>query len=198
MADQPTTVERRSFPAWPKDALRIAFGVIWGIDAVLKWLPGFRSSFMDSIMGETQGQPGWLHPWFSVWGNIQHPHAMHLAYLVAVLETLVAAALILGFARKITYIGGAIFSVIIWATAEGLGGPYSSGSADIGTAIIYAIVFAGLLALSYYAGTARYSVDYHLEQRYSWWWHLAELRRPVNTEPPAAPVTGMPQPRLTA
>jgi hypothetical protein len=25
---------------WPKDVLRITFGVIWLIDAALKWLPG--------------------------------------------------------------------------------------------------------------------------------------------------------------
>lgn len=35
---------RHSPPAWPKDALRIAFGVIWAIDASLKWLPGFKES----------------------------------------------------------------------------------------------------------------------------------------------------------
>jgi hypothetical protein len=29
----------RCAPAWPKDALRISFGIIWLIDAVLKW-PG--------------------------------------------------------------------------------------------------------------------------------------------------------------
>ena len=46
----------RPAPAWPKDTLRIAFGVIWLIDASLKWLPGFRSSYMSVIMGEAQGQ----------------------------------------------------------------------------------------------------------------------------------------------
>jgi hypothetical protein len=27
------------------------------------------------------------------------------------------------------------------------------------------------------AGPARYSADYYLERRYSWWWKLAEVRR---------------------
>lgn len=31
-------------PAWPKDALRVTFGVIWLVDAILKWLPGFVAS----------------------------------------------------------------------------------------------------------------------------------------------------------
>ncbi len=80
-----------------------------------------------------------------------------------------------------------MFSVLIWATAEGFGGPYTSGAADIGTAIIYAVVFAGLLALSYYAGPARYSADYYLEQKISWWWQLAETRRPAAESVAPAP-----------
>jgi nitrite reductase (NO-forming) len=177
----------RVVPLWPKDGLRIAFGVIWLIDAALKWLPGFRAGYMGSIMGIRDGQPGWLRPWFTFWINLQHPDAALFAYLVAVIETLIAVALIAGFARKCTYIAATVFSVLIWATAEGFGGPYTSGAADIGTAVIYALVFAGLLALSAYAGPARYSADYYLERRYSWWWHLAEVRRPATAAPAAVP-----------
>lgn len=89
---------RRYAPAWPKDVLRITFGVIWLIDAMLKWLPGFRASYMSVIMAEAQGQPGWLEPWFHFWIRVQHPDAMFLAYLAAVIETLIALALIAGFA----------------------------------------------------------------------------------------------------
>src|ERR1700683_5388583 len=94
----------RSFPSWPKYALRITFGVIWLIDAVLKWLPGFRSGYSGMISGAGQGQPGWLHWWFSFWINLQSPHPGFYAYLVAVLETLVALAVLLGVARKVSYI----------------------------------------------------------------------------------------------
>lgn len=175
----------RGIPAWPKDALRVSFGIIWLIDAMFKWLPGFRADYMNVIMGQAQGQPAWLKPWFDFWINLQHPRAMFFAYLVAAVETLIAVALIAGFARKITYLSAAAFSLLIWATAEGFGGPYTSGTADIGTAVIYAVVFLGLLALSAYAGPARYSADYYLEQKISWWWRLAEVRRPAPD--PAAP-----------
>ncbi len=47
----------RPCAAWPKDALRISFGLIWLVDATLKWLPGFRAGYMDTIMGQAQGQP---------------------------------------------------------------------------------------------------------------------------------------------
>lgn len=173
---------RRCAPAWPKDVLRITFGVIWLIDAMLKWLPGFRASYMSVIMAEAQGQPGWLQPWFNFWIRFQHPDVMFLAYLAAVIETLIAVALIAGFARKLTYSAAIVFSLLIWATAEGFGGPYTAGASDIGTAIIYAVVFAGLLALSYYAGPARYSADYYLEKKISWWWRIAETRRPAPAE----------------
>jgi nitrite reductase (NO-forming) len=170
-------------PTWPKDALRISFGIIWLIDAVLKWLPGFRSGYMDMLMGQAQGQPGWLKPWFDFWINLQHPRALVFAYFVAAVETLIAIAVIVGFARKLTYISAIAFSLMIWATAEGFGGPYTSGAADIGTAIIYAVIFIGLLTLMAYTGPARYSVDYYLEQKISWWWKVAEVGRPVQNQP---------------
>ncbi|MHB1510058.1 MAG: hypothetical protein ACYCST_11535 [Acidimicrobiales bacterium] len=184
---------QRCQSAWPKDALRISFGIIWLIDAILKWLPGFRADYMSTIMGQAQGQPGWLRWWFDFWINLQHPRTNLFVDLVATAETLIALALIFGFARKLTYISAVGFSLLIWATAEGFGGPYTSGSSDIGTAIIYAVVFMGLLALSYYAGPARFSVDYYLERRISWWWKVAEMRRPLTTAPPIAAVSTFPQ-----
>lgn len=185
MAQTPSQMAERPMPAWPKDALRIAFGLIWAIDAALKWLPGFRSGYMSLLMSEAQGQPSWLRPWFEFWINLQHPRADFFIYLSATIETLIAAALLLGFARKLTYISAAAFSVVVWATAERFGGPYASGSTDIGTAIIYAVVFMALLTLVAYAGPARYSLDYWLERRVSWWWRLAEVRRPSPPQPAA-------------
>jgi uncharacterized membrane protein YphA (DoxX/SURF4 family) len=191
------TKSGRSVPAWPKDVLRVSFGIIWLIDAVLKWLPGFRSGYMDMLMGQAQGQPGWLKPWFDFWINLQHPRAIFFAYFVAAIETLIAVAVIIGFARKLTYLSAIVFSVMIWATAEGFGGPYTSGAADIGTAIIYAVFFAGLLALMAYTGPARYSVDYYLEQKISWWHRVAEIGHPVQQRPvQQRPVLGTPAPAV--
>jgi len=61
----------RTPPAWPKDAVGITFGLVWLVDAILKWLPGFRSSYMDAIRGAADGQPAWLHGWFQFWINLQ-------------------------------------------------------------------------------------------------------------------------------
>lgn len=203
-------VAARGYTVWPKDALRIAFGVIWAIDATLKWMPGFRDGYLSTIQGIADGQPGWLRWWFDFWIRIQQHDATFFWALVATSETLIALALITGFARKLTYLAAITFSVLIWSIAEGFGGPYTSGASDIGTAIIYAIVFAGLLALSYYAGPARYSADYYLEKKVSWWWRIAETRRPEpqavtavqSAAPPASPAAvpapGVPQDRPAA
>jgi nitrite reductase (NO-forming) len=169
-----------------KDAFRIAFGVIWLIDAGLKWQPAFRSGFTAMLKESAQGQPGWLHGWFHFWINLVAPNSGFFAYSTAAIETLVAVALLVGFARKLTYISAALFSVLIWATAEGFGGPYTSSSTDIGTAVVYAVVFLGLLALNYEAGPSRFSVDYLIEQRVSWWHRVAEIGpRAKDATPPA-------------
>jgi uncharacterized membrane protein YphA (DoxX/SURF4 family) len=159
----------------PKDAFRILFGLIWLIDAGLKWEPAFRSGFTGMLREAAHGQPGWLHGWFHFWINMVAPNSGFFAYSTAVIETLVAVAVLVGFARKFTYINAALFSVLIWAIAEGFGGPYTSSSTDIGTAVIYAVVFMGLLALDYETGPSRFSVDSLIEQRVSWWHRIAEI-----------------------
>lgn len=167
--------EGDAYSHWPKTLLRVSFGVVWLIDAVLKWLPGFRRDYMGTIMGQADGQPGWLKPWFDFWINLQHPHPAVFAYTVAAAETVIAVALITGFARKLTYGAAIVLSLLIWATAEGFGGPYTSGASDVGTAIIYALVFAALLTFSYYQGTAPLTADAWLERRVGWWHWVAEV-----------------------
>jgi uncharacterized membrane protein YphA (DoxX/SURF4 family) len=183
---------RPQLRSWPQDAFRIGFGLIWLIDAVLKWLPGFRSTYVSAVTGAAQGQPGWLKWWFDFWVKLQTPRPTLFVYLVAVLETVVALAIIFGFARKLTYIMSAVFGVVIWAVAEGFGGPYMQGSSDIGTAIIYAVVSMGLLTLCYYVGASRLSIDFHLEKRISWWWKVAEMRRPGPIGQAIPPVISVP------
>src|SRR6516225_6453718 len=160
-------------PDWPKSAVRVGFGIMWAIDAGLKWRASFRAGYLGTLTDASKGQASWLHPWFNFWIDLQRPRVTFFAYLVATIETLIAAALILGFARKITYISGAVFSLLIWSTAEGFGGPYTAQSTDIGTAIIYALVFVALLTMAAQFGPSRYSLDWVIEKRVSWWHRVA-------------------------
>jgi uncharacterized membrane protein YphA (DoxX/SURF4 family) len=117
------------------------------------------------------------------------PNSGFFAYSTAVIETLIAVAVIVGFARKFTYISAALFSVLIWATVEGFGGPYSSSSTEIGTAVIYAVVFMGLLALDYETSPSRFSVDSLIERRVSRWHRIAEIGPRSKPEKPAGTTT---------
>jgi nitrite reductase (NO-forming) len=154
---------------------RIVFGVIWLIDGFFNGRPGFHKDFVDMVNSAGQGQPSWLHWFFRLTHDVITPHPHIWAYGVATLETLIGLALIFGFARKTTYIVTVLTSVGIWAVAEGFGGPYNSGSTDIGAAVMYAVVALGLLALNYESGPARFSVDYLLERRIPWWHRVAEV-----------------------
>jgi nitrite reductase (NO-forming) len=147
-----------SRPCCAKDLFRIGFGLIWLIDAGFKWQSGFGHQFRDMINSAGQGQPSWLHWFYTFTHNVFTPHPYVWAYAVASIETLIGLALVLGFARKSTYIVTAITGLGIWAIAEGFGGPYNSGSTDIGAAVMYAVVVLGLLALNYEAGPSRFSV----------------------------------------
>lgn len=124
--------------------LRIAFGIVWVINAYFKWQPGFISNFSGSIKEAIIGQPGIIQVWINTWANIVSFNAQYFAIMTALIETVIAISLILGLFTRYTIYLGIIFSLLIWTTAEGFGGPYGSSSTDIGAAIIYVFVFVAL------------------------------------------------------
>ncbi len=134
-----------SISRWRADGIgimRILFGVIWAIDAQFKWRPDFIVNFVNYLSAGQTGQPFLVKAWISLWVDLVKVDPTVFAYLAASAETALAIALILGIFSNLAYIGGGLLSLIIWSTAEGLGGPYVAGSTDIGAAIIYALVFA--------------------------------------------------------
>ena len=149
--------------------LRIVFGVMWTIDAAFKWRPAFGSGFMNQINSAAQGQPSWLHPWFSFWIHFLSHNPHLFAALTVIIESIIALALLIGLARRTTYLSAAVFSLLIWAVAEGFGGPYTSGSTDIGTAVVYAVVFFALYGLDRLAAPPKWSVDNYIIKRLPWW-----------------------------
>lgn len=124
--------------------LRIVFGLIWAVDAWFKWQPDFINKFADYLSGALDGQPAAVQAWINFWIRIINVDPHVFAHIVAFAETLVALGLIFGIFSNLTNVGGALLTLVIWSTAEGFGGPYVPGSADIGSAIIYTLVFTGL------------------------------------------------------
>lgn len=153
--------------------LRIIFGILWTIDAIFKWRRSFANGFLDQINSVGQNQPTWLSSWFSFWSHFLAHSPHFFAVLVAIIESLIAIALLTGLARRTTYLSAAVFSLLIWSVAEGFGGPYTSTSTDVGAGIIYAIVFFSLYGLDRLAVFPSWSIDNYIIKKLPWWSFVA-------------------------
>jgi nitrite reductase (NO-forming) len=116
-----------------------------------------------------QGQPHWLQPWFDFWLAVIAPNEPLFLWGTRIAETLLAAGLLLGLARPWVYILGAGYSLMIWSTVEGFGGPYGAGSTDVGTGVIYVLVFVGLLILYRIQNQTPFTLDSYLRRRFPDW-----------------------------
>jgi thiosulfate dehydrogenase [quinone] large subunit len=153
--------------------VRLLFGLVWGIDATLKWLPGFRDHFLMMIQMSGQGQPSWIVPFFHFAASAVRPAPGLFAVLTALAETAICLSLLLGIGQRAGFVFGAIFGLAIWGAGEGFGGPYMSGSTDIGCAVMYSVLFVALLlAVPRAVRAAAPSLDARLVRR---WPRLAPL-----------------------
>lgn len=124
--------------------LRIAFGVVWAIDAWFKWQPAFAHNLTGYLMQARDHQPSTIVVWITFWLHVVSMNPSFFAHIVALGETCIALCLILGAFSNLTCCAGIVLSLVIWSTAEGFGGPYGPGSTDIGVSIIYVLVFIAL------------------------------------------------------
>ncbi len=163
-----------AWPAVASAALRISFGIIWAVGAAFTWTSQFAANYVGYLHNAASGQPAWSAWWFEMWIAIVTPHPALFVWLTRIAETALALALLLGFARRTTYVLGALFSLLIWSTAEGFGGPYAVGAANAGNAITYVLVFVALIGINYRGGPSPYSIDYLIERRWPGWARIAE------------------------
>jgi nitrite reductase (NO-forming) len=154
--------------------VRAAFGVVMAVDAYLKWQPAFAAHYVGYLQNAANAQPPWLAPWFNFWLRVVPPNAGFFIGATRLIETAVAIGLLLGLARRFTYLLGVVFSLLIWSTAEGFGGPYTSGATNLGPALVYALVFVALTLFARILGSTPYSVDYHIARRLPFWGSLME------------------------
>lgn len=137
-------------------ATRVMFGFVWAWDALFKLRPYFLTHFTSYIVGAnsaTSGQPGWVVAWLHGWvGFIDATSPLAFGIAAAVIEVAIVCSLLSGRWLRIGLPLGLVFSLLIWVTAEGFGGPYGNGTTGepgnmFGHAIIYALLFAGLMIL---------------------------------------------------
>lgn len=162
---------------WVKTLLRVLFGVVWLIDGALKFTSGFVNNFSQAVSNSAANAPGFLSGWYAFWQTQANSQAYLIVYTVGMLELVLGIALVFGLLRKVAYLGGVVLSLLIWAVPEGFGGPYQGGAGgtDVGTGVIYALVFLGLILINASAGTSRFSLDYLIERRFPGWAQVAEF-----------------------
>jgi len=165
-----------------KTAFRVIFGLVWLVDGAFKFAPGLVAQFPGMVSQVGQNQPAWLAPWFSFWSAQAAAYPAFWVYTTGALELALALALLLGFLRKVAYLGGVLLSLLIWAVPEGFGGPYGPGSTDIGTGVVYAVLFLALITLNAGYGPSRLSLDYYIEERWPKWGMVAEFQKLVPPE----------------
>lgn len=158
-----------------RSSVRKLFGLVWGLDAALKFLPQTPFWFSERVLAASIGQPPWLGSWFAFWVHQTSASAALDVSLAAGLEFALAFALFAGFLRKLAYFGGIALSLVIWAVPEGFGGPYVPGTFDIGTGIVYALAFLILLALEVSQDASRGTLDARIERRIPGWARWAEV-----------------------
>lgn len=125
--------------------LRIIFGAVWLVDASFKLNPDFLNNFSSYLASGADGQPVIVQGWIHFWINIVSVNPYFFAIAVAVIELAIALSLLTGVLSEYALFGGMLMALVIWSTAEGFGGPYAAGSTDIGSAIIYVLVFVALI-----------------------------------------------------
>src|SRR5258708_22472923 len=70
--------------------LRIAFGLVWAIDAYFKWQPDFIQNFVSYVTGALDGQAPAVQAWINFWVNTVQANPTVFAYIIAMAETALA------------------------------------------------------------------------------------------------------------
>ena len=151
--------------------MRIIFGVVWAIDAAIKWRPDFLHGkvFAHQFGIHDQLTTPVLRQWIDLWQNIAAAIPTGMGVATAIVETLIALGLLTGTLSTVVYVGSAIYSFGIWSAAEAFGLPWSAaGATDIGPSIGYIVASLVLLTAP---GSTTWSIDRVLRPRlgkYRW------------------------------
>jgi hypothetical protein len=134
-------------------AARLMFGFLWAWDALFKLHPYFLTHFVSFLSGAETGQPAWVVDWLQLWiAVITYTGTVFVGVVSAMVEVLLAWSLLSGKRLRLFLPLGLVFSLMIWSTAEGFGGPYGNGVNGMpgnmfGNAVIYALIFGYFMVL---------------------------------------------------
>lgn len=126
---------------------RLLFGLLWAFDAVLKWQPYFLTHFLAQLTPAVQGQPAWIAAYINfIILIVTAIGPLLFAVVIAIVETTIAASVLTGWWLDVVVPLGLLYSLSVWTTGEGWGGPYSLAGTGVrgdvlGNVLIYAVIF---------------------------------------------------------
>lgn len=124
---------------------RISFGLLWAYDALLKFQPYFIENYLSYLADAGKDMPGWIATYDAAWVALSQALGPSVvAWLVALVEAVLAVGLLLGRGLRILGPIGLGLSFVIWSVPERWGGPYSFGVTSmpmslVGIAVIYMV-----------------------------------------------------------
>lgn len=132
--------------------LRLLFGALWAFDAAWKWAPYFIHHSLSYLVQSEAGQPGWIVAYIQIFVDAIHLVGQEtFGIFAAVAETLIAISLLTNRGMRYLLPFGLVYSLGVWTTAEGWGGPYGAvtgvGGDVLGTTIIYALIYLYLMVM---------------------------------------------------
>lgn len=133
-------------------SLQVLFGLLWAFDAVWKWAPFFLHHPQSYLIQSEAGQPAWIVAYIQFFVQaIEWAGPLAFGIAAALAESVIALGLLSGRGMRWILPFGFIYSLGIWTTAEGWGGPYGNvtgvGGDVLGTTIIYGLVFLYLMVM---------------------------------------------------
>ena len=137
--------------AWLWTAGRRLFGLLWAFDAALKWVPYFLTHFLDQLTPAVQGQPAWIAAYIGfIIIVVKTVGPLLVAVVVALVETAIAISVLTGRWLMLSVPLGFLYTLSVWTSAEGFGGPYSRAGTGVrgnvlGNVLIYAVIFLFML-----------------------------------------------------
>ncbi len=131
-------------PAWLA-AVRIAFGAILLVDAILEYQTGTYQVFVSLLYSNASVSPAPLRSVlvFAA-GLISHQPAVWNATLAGV-ETVLGLGILLGVGARLCLAACLPFFLAIWVFGQGLGLPFAAGTTDINSGPLYLLLAVVLL-----------------------------------------------------
>ncbi|MHB8563709.1 MAG: hypothetical protein ACYDDA_07120 [Acidiferrobacteraceae bacterium] len=129
-------------------ALRVIFGVVWAINTALEANHAYIARFLPSITTRIAGQPAMVQAYLrGAIATIRTVGAAHVAMATIGVDAVLTVTLLTGIWLRPASWLGIVYSLLLWSTVGGFGGPFTVGATDPGTAIVYALVFLCVLVV---------------------------------------------------